>query len=139
MTVTRSINRAGSWILALLVVIGAAAFCFGVRWYHSEQACERRGAALDARIQRIKSEAQYRIQIGTRKEDVYRFLEENGPNASFSKNSTPGRIVGTGTDAGCPHIFGCGDAAIIQVQIDVDGSGNAISPPKVDSGYTDCM
>jgi hypothetical protein len=110
-----------------------------VRWYRSQRACERRGAALDARVQRIKREAQDRIEIGTKKEEIVRFLEGNSLNVSFDNRGIPARIVGTGTDVGCPHIFGCGDAVIIQVQFDVDDNGSDISPPKIDMGYTDCM
>jgi hypothetical protein len=135
----RSAGRGRLWLLVILFVIGAVGCWFGTRWYRGHLACERRGVALDARVQRIKSEAQHRIEIGTHKEEILRFIEENGLRVSSNNNANPTRIVGTGTDIGCPHIFGCGDDALIMMQIDVDDSGNAISRPTVDVAYTNCM
>jgi hypothetical protein len=139
MSVIESIGRRRLRILVLLAIIGAPCGWLGVRWYRSERACERRGAALDARVQRIKSEARDRIEVGTKKEEIVRFLEENSLNVSFYNRATPATIVGTGTDVGCPHILGCGDEALIEVQIDVDAGSDAISRPTVDVRYTDCM
>ena len=74
-----------------------------------------------------------------KKEVIIRFLQDNSLNASFDKYAVPARIVGIGMDLGCPHIFGCGDEARIEVRIDVDDSGSAISHPAVEVGYTNCL
>lgn len=80
-----------------------------------------------------------RIGIGTKREDVVRFLEEYGLHASFRTDFGPPRIVGTAQDVGCPHFFGCGDEVMIEVTVDIDNEGNVRSEPRVEEMYTNCL
>jgi hypothetical protein len=128
-----------SWILGALVFALVGGGWLGAKWYRERSACERRGAALDARIRRLEEQARRRIGIGTKHGEVVRFLQENGLNVTTGSYSGSWRTVGTASDVGCPDIFGCGDEALIGVEVNVDESGNVISAPKVETMYSDCM
>jgi len=107
-------------VLASVLVLAAAVGWFGWRWHSEHVACERRGAALDARIRKLEGEARQRIAPGAKKPQVVEFLMENGQHVSFRAGLTPQQIVGTASDVGCPHIFGCGNDALIGVEVNVD-------------------
>ncbi len=126
-------------LLVVLLVLAAAVGWFGWRWHSEHVACERRGAAFDARLKRLEEEAKQRIVPGSKKQEVVGFLEKNGLHVSFRTDLNPEQIVGTTSDVGCPHIFGCGDEVLIGVEVNVDGEGTAISRPKVETMYTNCM
>jgi hypothetical protein len=69
MSVIGSIGRRRLWILAFLVATSVVGGGLGVKWHRSQRACERRGAALDARVERIKRGAQHLIDIGAVRRD----------------------------------------------------------------------
>jgi len=139
MSAGRLSTYAWGWILAGLVCAVAGGGWLGTKWYREHSACERRGAALNARIRRLEEEARRQIGIGTKQSQVVQFLQENRLNVSTSSFSGKSRTVGTASDVGCPRIFGCGDEVLIGVEIDVDEGGDVISAPKVEAMYSDCM
>ncbi len=124
---------------ALALVTASAGGYWGWGLYQEHQACLRRGAALDARIERLKREANERLKIGTRKEDAVRFLKENGMSVAFYAVYGPTRIEGMTTQRGCVQIFGCGDEVTIVLDADVDAEGTVVGAPRFDERLMDCM
>jgi hypothetical protein len=79
------------------------------------------------------------LTIGTKEEEVVRFLEETGLHASINSELTSPRMMGTAMDIGCPRIFGRGNDAMIAVEVGIAGDGTAIVAPSVNVMYTNCM
>jgi hypothetical protein len=126
-------------IVSAIAILAGLCSWVGLSWYCGHSQCERRGAALDAKIENLKQEAPRSIVIGTKRADILRFFRENGLHASFYELGSPQLIVGTASEVGCSHSFGCGNQVGIRVEVKVDGQGSAVSAPTVDSMYTDCM
>jgi hypothetical protein len=125
--------------LVLLVVTAAAGGWFGLQWHREKVVCLQRGAALDARLKKLETDATSSIGIGTGHDDIVRFLEKNG--FSINSGTEPGQpvIVGTASDVGCPRIFGCGNSVFLRVEVRADAQGRAISALKVEGMYSDCL
>jgi hypothetical protein len=126
-------------ISILMAVTLVAAGWLALRLHREHEACNCRGDALEARIERIRVEALKQIVPGTSKDAIVHFLEENGLRASLDLSAFPSRIVGSSVETGCAEIFGCGDEVLIEVTVDVDSGGIATASPTVDSRYDDCL
>jgi hypothetical protein len=127
------------WGVAISLDIVLAAACWlGYRWHREEGICERRGAALDARIERIR-ESVRQIIPGTNKDAIVGVLEANGLRASFLTTPYVPTIEGTATADGCSRILGCGDQVVIMVEVRVDDRWAAIETPRVETFLDDCM
>lgn len=102
--------------------------------YHSP-ACKRRGAALNARIEKLKREAHEQLTIGTKKQAVVRFFEAHQIPVTFIGNEA----IGTIKVSGCAP-SGCGpDDASLRVLVKADENGTVVSEPDVGSIYTNCL
>ena len=122
-----------STALVLLAVLVGCDGCVFYR-YHSA-ACKQRGAAYEARLEKLKKDAQQNLTIGTRKEDVIRFFAENGIPLSFIGGEATGTIYTTGC---APS--GCGsDDALLGLRVQVDKAGSVISEPVVGAIYANCL
>jgi hypothetical protein len=98
-------------------------------------ACKQRGAAYQVRVKSLEQAALEHLKIGTKKEDVVRFVAENKFPLSFDKSGATGTIYTTGCSP-----FGCGtDEALIGIRVDLDEAGNVKSKPVVVGMYTNCL
>jgi hypothetical protein len=102
--------------------------------YHSA-ACKKRGAEYSARVEKLGRDARERLTIGTRKDAVIRFFEENGLPVTFTANEASGTIHVNGC---APS--GCGsDDGIVGLRVKVDKDGTVIGEPVVGAMYTNCV
>jgi hypothetical protein len=126
----------GSGDLGLVMV---ASGWMGTEGYLEHRACLRRGKALNAWVENLKKAAAERLKIGTRGEDAFRFLKENGLLVSVYNQSPPAKIEAVVTKMGCAQIFGCGDEVTIVVDVQLDSDGRVADAPKFDERLMDCM
>jgi len=120
-------------VLVLLAMLIGCDGCVFYR-YHSA-ACKQRGAAYRARVEKLRTDAQQNLKIGTKKEDVIRFFSENGIPLTFAGDEATGTIYTTGC---APS--GCGsDDALLGLRVQVDKVGTVISEPVVGAIYTNCL
>src|SRR5262245_60304001 len=102
---------------------------------HYDAACEQRSDAYLARVAKLKRDASETLQIGTTKDTVIRFFENNGIPVTF----VGGEASGTIFLKGCAP-FGCGsDDALLGLRVKVDKAGTVISEPVVGAIYTNCL
>jgi len=131
-----------SVMLALIPPLVSCGGCVFYR-YHST-ACKQRGAAYEARVEKLKKDAHERLKIGTKREDVVRFFAENGLPISFSQvtygeSKTVYEASGTIYTTGCAP-SGCGsDDALLGLRVKVDKEGTVISEPVIGALYTNCL
>lgn len=126
----------GTFALLTLAILawGYSQFGWVFYRYHSA-ACQQRGKAYEARIETLKREARERLTIGTPKEDVMRFFEENGLPVSVHGNEYEGTI----SMDGCAPA-GCGsDAALLGLRVKADSRGAVAGAPIVGALYTNCL
>ena len=119
-----------------LAVLGFAYLQYGWIFYrYHSAACKERGKSYAARVEKLKRDARERLRIGTHKEDVIRFFQENGLPVSFDGNEYEGTIYTNGcAPAGCGS-----DAALLGLRVKADGSGTVIGDPVVGALYTNCL
>ena len=116
-------------------IASAALVLIGVTLYQRSMACKRRGLALEQRIETLKRSAQDRLQIGTNKDELIRFFEENHIPFTIEGNDARGSILSTGC---CP--FGCGsDEVLIGVRVKLDEKGSVSSAPDIVAMCTNCL
>jgi len=131
-----------SVVLIFLPVLFSCQGCAFYR-YHSTS-CKQRGARYDARVEKLKKDAHEGLRIGTKKQDVIRFFEENRLPVEFVKvpyerSGTVYEATGTTYTTGCAP-SGCGsDDALLGLRVKVDEAGTVISEPAVGSIYTNCL
>jgi len=102
---------------------------------HPDEACKRRETAYRARAEALDRNAQEKLKIGTKKDDVIRFFAENGLPLTFTRAEALGDIH----VEGCAPT-GCGsDKAILGVHVKVDESGTVVSKPVVGGIYKNCL
>ena len=125
------------WLLpasAIFVLAPALTTCFPLYRYQSAT-CKQRGAALDARVEKLKRDADQKLIVGTKKDVVVRFFSENGIPVTFGR----GEASGTISTSGCAPA-GCGsDAALFGMRVTVDEMGTVIAAPVVTAIYADCL
>src|SRR6266545_7645858 len=69
---------------------------------YQSAACKQRGAAYNARVEKLRRDAREKLIIGTNKEAVIHFFAENGIPLSFVGGEATGTISTTGcAPAGC--------------------------------------
>ena len=86
-------------------------------------------------IGRFQKEVREKLKIGTKKDAVIRFFEENGIPVTFSRDEASGTIYTTGC---APS--GCGsDDALLGLRVKIDEAGTVVSEPVVGALYTDCL
>ena len=124
-------------ILVLILIVAVA--WFGLRWHREHKACLQQDAAFEARVEAVRHESKLQIPVGTPSKHIIAFLESRGFSAFLNRQRTPNSVVGTKQDAACPQIFGCGNEALVQVEVTVDQSGKSTSEPEVDAMYSDCL
>lgn len=126
----RKFMPAGAVILFSSVLIS----CFPFYRYQSA-ACKQRGASYNARVEKLGRDAREKLTIGTNKEALTRFFEQNGIPVTFAR----GEATGTISTTGCAPA-GCGsDAAYLGLKVKVDDSGSVIGEPIVGALYADCL
>jgi len=120
-------------VVCLLVVLPISA---GSRLYrYQSAACKQRGAAYNARVEKLKREAHEKLKVGAKKDDVIRFFKDHGIPVTFSRDEASGTIYTTGC---APS--GCGsDEALIGLRVKVDQAGTVVAEPVVGSIYTNCL
>ena len=135
--------KRSKWILiatfTTLAVISVAGYVlFGWMFYRYQSTdCKERGKAYRLRVERLKRDASMTLRIGTHKEDVIRFYQENGLPVSF--NNTLSEFEGTIHTKGCSPA-GCGsDDALLGLRVKVDSAGAVVGEPVVGALYTDCL
>jgi hypothetical protein len=117
------------------VAASLAFLVIGLVLYQRAMACKRRGLALQQRIETLGRSAHDRLPVGTKKDEVVRFFEENQIPLMIQENEASGSILTSGC---CP--FGCGsDAVLIGVKVKLDETGTAISTPDVVAMCTNCL
>jgi len=128
-------------VLAVIPVVRYVSPWFALfRWmsYRQQSAdCKERGRAYELRVETLKSDARTTLRIGTHKEDVIRFFEENGLPVSFDKGLS--EYEGTINTKGCSPA-GCGsDDALLGLRVKVDSLGTVVAEPVVGALYSDCL
>ena len=119
-------------IVCLLALSPVSAGCL-YRYHNS--ACKQRGAAYDARVEKLKRDAHETLKVGTKKDAVIRFFKENGIPVTFSREEASGTIYTTGC---APS--GCGsDDALIGLRVKVDQSGTVVAEASIGAIYTNCL
>src|SRR5262249_28279697 len=118
--------------LALAPVLLACSAC--VFYRYQSPACKKRGAAYAARVEKLKRDAHNNLRIGTKKEDVISFFQENGIPVTFLDGEATGTIYTTGC---APS--GCGTDALLGLRVRLDKKGRVISEPDVGAFYTNCL
>jgi hypothetical protein len=124
-------------VLAGMVLFVAAALviCLPSFSRYQSAACKQRGAAFEAKVERLKRDAQKNLGIGTNKDAVIRFFAENGIPVTF----LGGEATGTISASGCAPA-GCGsDNALLGLRVKVDKNGTVIAEPVIGALYTDCL
>jgi hypothetical protein len=107
----------------------------GCLYHHRSAACKHRGAAYSARVEKLKRDAHEKLGVGTKKDALIHFFDENGIPVIFSRHEASGTIYTTGC---APS--GCGsDAALLGLRVEVDETGTVVSEPVVGSLYTNCL
>lgn len=102
--------------------------------YHSA-ACKQRRAVYSARVEKLKRDAHGKLRVGTKKNAVISFFDENGIPVTFNRHEASGTIYTTGC---APS--GCGsDAALLGLRVEVDETGTVVSEPVVGALYTNCL
>jgi hypothetical protein len=97
--------------------------------------CKKRGAAYNAKREKLEHDAHEKLTMGTKKDMVIRFFQENDIPVTFDYGEASGTIYTTG----CAP-FGCGsDAALLGLRVKVDDAGSVISEPQVGGIYTNCL
>jgi hypothetical protein len=71
-------------VLAVILVLGYVLFGWMFYRYQCTD-CKERGKAYGIRVERLKRDARTTLRVGTHKEDVIRFFQENGLPVSFDK------------------------------------------------------
>ena len=121
---------AASFAFLVLVLVS----CFPFYRYQSAS-CKQRGAAFDARVEKLKRDAHEKLSIGTKKGGVIRFFADNGIAVTFVR----GEATGTISTTGCAPA-GCGsDSALIGLRVKVDDMGTVTGEPTVVALYSDCL
>jgi len=124
-------------LLVIVAVISAAWYAFLFYSLHKYETpeCKQRGAALAARLDKLKQDAREDLKIGTKKDEAIRFFSGHELRVRFSA----GEAIGTLQVKGCSP-SGCGtDDAILSLRVNVDVAGTVISEPTVVSMYADCL
>jgi hypothetical protein len=123
-------------VLAVMLVVGY--ILFGWMFYrYQSAACKERGKASGIRVERLKRDARTALRIGTHREDVIRFFQENGLPVSFDKGLS--EYEGTIYTKGCGPA-GCGsDDALLDLRVKVDSTGTVVGEPVVGALYTNCL
>ena len=123
-------------VLAVILVVGYVLFGWMFYRYQSTD-CKERGKAYGIRVERLKRDSRTTLRIGTHKEDVIRFFQENGLPVSFDKGL--GEYEGTIYTKGCAPA-GCGsDDALLGLRVKVDSTGTVVGEPVVGALYTNCL
>ena len=100
----------------------------------AKEACKQRGVLLDEIVQRLEKSAKAQLRIGSGKDSVIRFLNENGFKPEYIQNEIQGEVIVTGC---APP--GCGtDDVLVGVRVEVNGQGTVVSEPVVVTMYTSC-
>ncbi len=128
-------------VLALIPIVHYVGPWFALfRWIsyrHQSADCKERGRAFELRVERLEHDARTMLRIGTHKEDVIRFFEENGLPVSFDKGLS--EYEGTINTKGCAPA-GCGsDDALLGLRVKVDSVGTVVGEPVVGALYGDCL
>lgn len=126
----------GTFALLTLAVLALGYSQFGWVFYrYHSAACKERGRTYYARVEKLKRDARERLRIGTHKEDVIRFFQENGLPVSFDGREYEGTIYTNGcAPAGCGS-----DAALLGLRVKADGSGTVVGDAVVGALYTNCL
>ena len=125
-------------ILAAFIFTVVLALIFlqliGLHAFHSA-ACKQRGAAYAARVKKLEQDAHDHLKIGTKKEGLVRFFQDNGIPVTFLEGEASGTIYTTG----CAPL-GCGsDDALLGLRVKIDKDGMVIGEPDVGAIYTNCL
>jgi hypothetical protein len=117
-------------------IVGVAAVSwFALKLYQDQVACNKRSAAFALRVESIEHDANKKLSVGTKSEDVSRFFAEHGMPLQIVKSEA----IGTLYTSGCGPL-GCGtDSALIDVRVKLDSAGAVTEKPTVLEGYTDCL
>ena len=83
----------------------------------------------------MKQDAAEVLKVGTKKDVVIRFFQDNGIPPSFVGDEVTGTIF----LKGCAPP-GCGtDDALLGLRVQVDKQGTVVTDPVVGALYTDCL
>jgi len=136
------VTKIFSLSVALLLV---AALVYGGRWYSIERRCRHRGQEFQRKVETLRKDAKKELPVGTRREDVARFLERNGMQLTEDAprfDKSPHSVVGTLHFAGdkkCGTFLCRDDRSGIVLQVGVDEHGIVIVEPDVNGIYTNCL
>ncbi|HEX7289183.1 MAG TPA: hypothetical protein VF532_23565 [Candidatus Angelobacter sp.] len=123
-------------VLAVILLVGYVLFGWMFYRYQSPD-CKQRGKAYGIRVESLKRDARTALRIGTHREDVIRFFQENGLPVSFDKGMS--EYEGTIYTKGCAP-SGCGsDDALLGLRVKVDSTGTVVGEPHVGAIYTNCL
>lgn len=133
---TRKRILIGAFALLTLAILAWGYSQFGWMFYrYHNAACQQRGKAYEARVERLKRNARERLKIGTPQEDVIRFFKENDLPVSLTRDEYEGTIHTEGcAPAGCSA-----DGAFLALQVKADSNGAVAGEPIVGAFYTNCL
>ncbi len=117
------------------IVVVVAVSWFALKLFGDQIACNKRGREFALRVESIKHDANKKLPIGTRSDDVARFFTEHDIPLQIAESYA----IGTLYTSGCGPL-GCGtDWALIGVRVKLDSTGAVTENPTVVGMYTDCL
>jgi hypothetical protein len=117
------------------IVVVVAVSWFALKLFRDQIACNKRGAAFALRVESIEHDANEKLSIGTKSEDVARFFAEHGIPLQIAESEATGTLY----TPGCGPL-GCGtDSALIGVRVKLDSAGAVTEKPTVVGIYTSCL
>ena len=121
-------------VVSLLMVVSIGCNNFYL-YRHQSAECKERGKAYSARAEKLKRDAADVLRVGTKRDVVIRFFQNNGIPPTVFANE----ITGTINLKGCAPT-GCGsDDALLGSRVEVDKEGTATSKPAIGALYTGCL
>jgi hypothetical protein len=131
--VVKTLKRRAT-IISSIVVVSAVSW-FALELCRDQIACNKRGAAFALRVDSIEHDANEKLLIGTKSDDVARFFAEHGIPLQITESEATGTLY----TSGCGPL-GCGtDSALIGVHVKLDSAGAVTGKPTVVAIYTDCL
>jgi hypothetical protein len=120
-------------VLVIVPLLLFSSSCFPYRYHNS--ACKQRGAALSARLDNLRHDADEQLTIGTKKDALIRFCETHGLSLTLTAN----QAMGDFSAKGCAP-SGCGtDDFMGGLRVAVDKDGTVTGKPSVGGIYSNCF
>lgn len=135
-----AVRPATAFIRSILLVVTLSSGCerripTSLNHSHPSRECIQRGKIYSARAEKLERDAADVLKVGTKKDVVIRFFQDNGIPPTVLDHE----ITGTIFLKGCAPT-GCGtDDALLGLRVEVDKEGTVTSKPAIGAMYTSCV